>query len=216
MFALVAGFVALAAVGAAVGWAVTKGPKSNGNVVAGSSPSASVSLTPSAPHSPSSPPVGQFVIPDFAQFGADFRDARTQLITQKLGVTLYFGFTTAGDGTVSRTFPLAGTPVDKGRTIKVYVNGPAPVLTVPSVLGQACANGGKLIAAAGLSPRYASGKNGLVAAQNPGSDSVTTRWNDSVSLTCTSDGSLPSSPPVSPPSSTPSSPDGSTSPEPTG
>lgn len=214
VFAFVAGFVALAAIGAAVGWGLTKGPGTS--IVAGPSSSPSLSSTPTAPASPTTPPAGEFVIPDFAHVGTLFQDARSQLITQKLGVVLYFGFTTGGDGTVSRTFPLAGSAVSKGQTIKVFVNGAAPILTVPNVTGQPCATAGKMAAAAGLAPKYANGKNGLVAAQSPTADSTTTHWNDTVMLICTPDGNLP---PTSPPPSSPStsaSPDASPSPDSSG
>jgi hypothetical protein len=195
VFALVAGFLALAAIGAAIGWTVTDTSGGGSSPVAaavGESPSKS----PTASSSPTPPPdPTSLVIPDFAKQGTDFITARQQLIGMKLGVLLVFSPSQGGTAVVTRTNPAANATVSRGVTVKVYVSEAPPLLDVPNVVGSTCSTAGKTLAAAGFTPHYASGKDGMVTAQDPTADDQTAHWNDTVALAC---GTPPASPPASP------------------
>jgi hypothetical protein len=149
-----------------------------GHPVAAPSPSPSASPSPE-PASPT--PLAPLALPDYS--GQDFITVRQQLRDLQLGVTLIFNAQGTGQA-VDHTVPAAGAAVDRGITVKVYVSGPAPLLVPPNVVGQPCNEGGRLIAAAGLSPRYPAGRTGAVTAQDPPAGSDGVHWNDQTRLTC--------------------------------
>ena len=207
-----AGVVALGLLSAVVGWLAFHG----GTPTAAPTPLVTVSGNPSTGS------LGPLVVPDYA--GQDFTVARTALRGLRLGVRLYFG--TEGDSAaVLRTEPPAGTPVTRGLTVKVYVTGAAPLLTLPAVGGLACVEGGRALADAGVYPQYPTGRAGVVVSTDPAPTATTVHWNDTVTVTCAPPGTSPSpvpsastsagpddSPPPDPPqSSNPPSPDLSTS-----
>jgi hypothetical protein len=222
----VGGFVALAAIGATVGWTLTASPKHT--VASSAPPSASVlaspSLTPSASHTPSgsTPATGNpgtgpsttFTIPAYADQKTDFQTARTQLMNQKLGVRLVFEGPQpdAAAGVVIDSKPQAGKQVARGATITLYVAGDAPELDMltPNT-GETCADFGKRVVAAGFDANltYQPRKTGLVAAADPAFGAAST-WAAKVTLTCTPDGS----PPVDGPPSSSTGTDPSASSEP--
>ncbi|WNM41885.1 PASTA domain-containing protein [Micromonospora halotolerans] len=116
--------------------------------------------------------------------GTDFEQARRELRDRKLGWRLVFG---SGSGrTVQRTSPDPGTPVKRGVTVTLWVAGPAPTVAVPDLLAQGCADAADDLVAAGLYPRYRTGRQGPVTAQDPVPGSAA-RWNDPVTLTCGDD-----------------------------
>ncbi len=209
VFALVAGFIALAAVGAAIGWTLTGSPSGPAHDASPSlSPSTPVSAPPPSPSpSPSPSASGDYVIPDYQSAGVLFTTARDDLRSHKLGVALIFNESGSGS-TVVGTTPQAGTSVTKGTTVKVYVSGPAPTLQVPSVLGEACGAGGKDLAAAGLNPQYPNGRKGKVALTDPAPGAPNVRWNQQIKVICTPDGSPPT------PSDAPSTPSSGSTPSP--
>lgn len=209
VFAAVAGFLALAAIGAAIGWGVTKAPVKPTN---GPSLSPSPSVSASSPNPPSSPPASPTssanVLLDYT--GQDFPTVRQELRSLKLGVTLVFDATGPAGTTVRATVPPAGTPIHSGLTIKVFVNGTAPLLPVPPLptTPTTCADWGKFLADTGFNLSYTppGSKNLKVAAETPGPGDTSTVWNETITLTCTPDGQLPpSSPPASAPASAPAS-----------
>ncbi|MFC0029683.1 PASTA domain-containing protein [Micromonospora chaiyaphumensis] len=113
--------------------------------------------------------------------GTDFEQARQELRDRRLGWRLVFG---GGSGrTVERTSPAPGTPVKRGVTVTLWVAGPAPAVAVPDLVAQGCADVADDLVAAGLYPRYRTGRQGPVTAQDPVPGS-TARWNDPVTLTC--------------------------------
>ncbi|NES29659.1 PASTA domain-containing protein [Micromonospora terminaliae] len=113
--------------------------------------------------------------------GTDFEQARQELRDRRLGWRLVFG---GGSGrTVERTSPTPGTPVKRGVTVTLWVAGPAPAVAVPDLLAQGCADAADDLVAAGLYPRYRTGREGPVTAQDPVPGS-TARWNDPVTLAC--------------------------------
>lgn len=185
VFAFVAGFVALAAIGAAIGWFMTDSPTPR--TVASSSTAATPTNVPSSPSTvPSTPPsqtATGTTIPDFNAAGVTFSDARDKLRDQGLGVALYFDDSGSG-ATVDHTVPAAGTVVKRGTTVKIYVIGPAPLLSVPDVGGERCAQGGKDLAAAGLLPSYPDGKEGDVMWTDPAATDTQTHWNDPIQVHC--------------------------------
>jgi hypothetical protein len=201
VFALVAGFLALAAIGAAIGWAVTD--------TSGPAPVAAVTTTPSptptATQSVTQTPTGNagsFAVPNFHAAGTDFITARATLRAKSLGVLLVFNASAGGNGVVSYTSPAAGTFVNKGITVKIYVNEAAPVLGVPNVVNKTCAEAKTALVDAGFVPKYASGKVGIVMAQAPDSTANNAHWNDTVALQC----AIPPVTPSTPPSLAPSDP----------
>jgi hypothetical protein len=201
VFALVAGFLALAAIGAAIGWFVTDtgGPTQAAVITASQSPV--VTSTPTVTPTPTVVP-GAFAVPNFHADSTNFIVARAELRAKSLGVLLVFNSSAGGDGVVTRTEPPAGTPVNKGITVKVFVDEAAPVLAVPHVVGGTCANAKNALVDAGFEPKYASGKVGIVMAQDPTSDDHNAHWNDKVSLQCVvppTPSSVPSGPPSGPP-----------------
>jgi hypothetical protein len=208
VFALVVGFLVVAAIGATLGWTLTD--TSSGTPLATPSLSASVpaSPTPTKPtpsgttSTPTTPP-GGLTVPNFAAQGTSFIDARIQLRQQKVqGNPVFLGGN--GDNTVVRTSPAAGQPMFKGEAIKLYVNEAPPQLDVPDETGKSCRAAASDLAITGFKVAYASSDHsGPVQSQNPDSTSKTAHWNDTVTLTC---GAAPPSPSTSPSSS--SQPDG--------
>ncbi len=201
VFALVAGFIALAAIGAAIGWTLTD---TNGsNPAAGPSTPVPVtsSVTSTAPSSsppsppPSSAPAG-FTLPDYAAEGKQFQDARSELLAQGIGVVVKFQPKGVSGGAVVSTNPAAGTLLTRGQNVTINVSEAPPPLAVPSVLGSPCNDAGHTLAMTGFTPSYPNGRNGSVTAQLPQPDdpsNPTARWNDTVAITC---GTAP--PPASP------------------
>ncbi|MET8911127.1 PASTA domain-containing protein [Micromonospora sp. NPDC004551] len=113
--------------------------------------------------------------------GTDFEQARRELRDRRLGWRLVFG---SGSGrSVERTSPAPGTPVKRGVTVTLWVAGPAPAVAVPDLLALGCADAADDLVAAGLYPRYRTGRQGPVTAQDPAPGSAA-RWNDPVALTC--------------------------------
>jgi hypothetical protein len=216
VFAFIAGFVALAAVGATLGWTLTKVPGSDptGTPPASTPP---VSVSPSSPSpSPSTPTVSPssplpsvtgFLIPDYATLGTDFIAARSELIDQKMAVALIFDDTntTAKPGSVERTQPAAGKPGRPGLTVKMWVAGPAPDLLIPPPQsGVTCETYAKALVLTGFTIGYQGPS--AVAKRNKPADSIpqwtsTSKWNAKVILICTADGQPPTSPPPTDPAS---------------
>ncbi|MFI7647741.1 PASTA domain-containing protein [Micromonospora sp. NPDC049460] len=113
--------------------------------------------------------------------GEDFAEARDELRERRLGWRLVF---LGGAGrTVERASPAVGTQVQPGRTVTLYVSGPAPAATVPDVVGDDCDEAGDDLVDEGFYPQYGSGRTGTVTRQDPPGDS-TGRWNDQVSVWC--------------------------------
>lgn len=208
VFALVAGFLALAAIGATIGWTLTD--------TSSGTPSASGSTTPSAPVTHSSTPSPTVttvqpgeVVPNFTN--VSFITARQQLMAKKVqGVPVFNNSGTGGDDVI-RTVPAAGSPMFRGETVKLYVNEPAPLLAVPDETSKSCAIAGSDVARVGFRTQYSSGRNGVVLSQNPPATAQDAHWNDTVTLQC---GSPTNTPPSSGPSSPP--PANSPSPDPSG
>jgi hypothetical protein len=195
-----AGVVALALLGFGVGWLAFHGG------------TPSVSTTPTV--APPATPVGSLNPEALADYrGLDFTAVRADLRSRRLGVRLFFG-TGPENPAVERTDPPAGTRVRAGMTIKVYVTGAAPLLSLPSVVGQQCGSGGKALAEAGVYPYYPTGRNGLVVSTDPATTATTVHWNDTVKVFCAPPGTSPS--PVPSASSSSPDPDASPPPEPSG
>lgn len=207
VFALVAGFLALAVIGATLGWTLTDTsggtPQTTPTLPASVPATSSSTATPTPSVTPSTSttaPTGQ-VVPNFAKQGTSFIDARKQLAADKIqGVPVFLGGN--GNNTVVRTSPAAGQPISKGDTVKLYVNESPPLLAVPDETNKPCKSAGSDLAATGFRPDYPSGHNGVVLSQNPDSASQTARWNDTVHLTCGTPQVSPSPSQSSAPSST--------------
>jgi hypothetical protein len=204
VFALVAGFLALAAIGAVIGWNLTD---TSGMPV--SAPSTSVTVTSAPPSSPPPPsptpsasvPVTGFTLPDYVAGQTDFQIARAQMMGAGLGVQITFHSKGVSDGSVVSMDPVAGTVVQKGTTVKITVDEPAPLLAVPNVVGLSCADAGHQLASTGFTPNYPNGKTGTVSAQDPPEDTDLSNlghhWYDIVKITC-------GTPPPASPSPSPS------------
>lgn len=147
----------------------------------------SISPTPSPIVTPST---ADFELPDVT--GVDFRQARDQLRALKLGVTVTFVSGGAGNYKVNTTSPAAHTIVHKGVTVKLMVDGAAPLVTVPDLRGHGCAEVAGLLSDAGLFPAYPAGRHGVVLAQDPESDATDVHWNDKVTVTCGEPSASPS------------------------
>ncbi|WP_433389005.1 PASTA domain-containing protein [Micromonospora sp. KLBMP9576] len=181
--------VLLAVVGAIGGWflagegdPVTTPPAAEGTSTtatpgpARTTPQAS---TPAAPRTSAPSRSAGLTVPPVV--GDDFTDARAELRERKLGWRLVFG---AGTGTtVERTSPEVGTEVRPGRTVTLYVSGPAPAAEVPDVVGEDCDDAADELVDEGFYPRYRTGKVGKVGRQEPAGDGAG-RWNDQVSIWC--------------------------------
>lgn len=173
------GVVALAVLGFVVGWLAFHA----------GTPTPTAAPTPVLTGSVPPGSLAPLVLPDYT--GTDFVAARTELRGLQLGVRLYFG-QGAEDPKVLRTEPAAGTPITRGLTVKVYVTGAAPLLTLPTVVGQQCNLGGKALADAGVYPQYPTGRAGVVVSTDPATDATTVHWNDTVKVTCARPGTSPS------------------------
>ncbi|MFG2011058.1 PASTA domain-containing protein [Micromonospora sp. NPDC048868] len=113
--------------------------------------------------------------------GEEFTDAREELRDKRLGWRLVFG---RGTGTtVERTSPEVGAEVQPGRTVTLYVSGPAPAATVPDVVGDDCDDAADELVDEGFYPQYRTGRTGKVSRQDPPGDGAG-RWNDQVSIWC--------------------------------
>ncbi|MEH1012581.1 PASTA domain-containing protein [Micromonospora sp. CPCC 206060] len=134
-------------------------------------------------------------LPDLV--GKDFEQARTELRKRRLGWRLVFA-SDGGSRAVLRTEPARGTPVRPGDTVQLFVAGAAPVVRVPDLTGDGCADAAQKLVDEGLYPRYASGRQGTVTGQNPAADAEA-RWNDQVEIVC---GSAPPTAPTAGPSPT--------------
>jgi beta-lactam-binding protein with PASTA domain len=193
-----AGVVALALLGFAVGYLAFHGG------------TPAVSATPTA--GPPSTQVGSIGPGGLADYhGQNFIAVRADLRDRHLGVRLLFG-SGPEDPTVLRTDPPAGATVRAGVTVKVYVTGSPPLLTLPAVVGQPCNVAGKALADAGVFPAYPTGRLGVVVSTEPDTAATTVHWNDSVQLRCARPGTSPS--PVPQTSSGSPDPDASPPPEP--
>lgn len=186
--AIVAGVLVLAVIGGAVGW-LAAGDAVDVAGPGGTSapPTAEPAISPtyateaSASAAPTGQPAAGFALP--AVTGLDFQQARRQLRDLKLGVQLVFA-ASGDDARVERTEPAAGATVQRGRTIKVYVRGQAPLATVPGVVGLACSEAAATVVDHGLFPRYPTGRTGTVWRQDPEPGTGTLRWNDQVTIEC--------------------------------
>jgi hypothetical protein len=192
-----AGVVVLALLGFVVGWLAFHGGTPTANP------------TPTVPASQPVGSLGPLSLPDYS--GQNFVTARTGMRGLQLGVRLYFG-TDGDDPAVLRTEPPTGTPITRGQTIKVYVSGAAPLLTLPTVTGMACDDGGKALAEAGVYPQYPTGRAGVVVSTDPDASATTVHWNDTVKVTCARPGTSPSPEPST--SATSPGPDDSPLPDP--
>ena len=201
VFALVAGFVALAAIGAAIGWAVTDTGDSTPPIAA-TTPSPTPIVTHSVTQTPTVIP-GSYAVPDFHAAGTDFITARAMLRAKSLGVALVFNASGGGNGVVASTSPPAGTFVNKGITVKIFVNEAAPLLAVPNVVNSTCSSAKTAIVDAGFIVKYASGKAGIVMAQSPKSSASNAHWNDTMVIQCAVPPVAPSDPPSVAPSDPP-------------
>ncbi|MEH0937285.1 PASTA domain-containing protein [Micromonospora psammae] len=183
--------VLLAAVGATAGWVLAEpaddppaGPPvaavTDVTTPAGNRPTTARPTTgrTTSPPAPDDTPAGLTVPP---LIGTDFVAARAELRDRKLGWRLVFG--TGSGRTVQGTEPAAGTPVRRGTTVRVHVAGPAPAVTVPSLVGEDCDDAADDLGEAGLFPRYRTGRDGTVVDQEPAAG-ATAYWNDPVALTC--------------------------------
>ena len=196
--------ILLGVIGASVGWILAgepERPAAPGDAAPVGAPSTSASGTTAPPTATARPtgtrssaPAG-LTVPEVV--GVDFEQARRDLRERRLGWRLVFG--TGAGRTVERTSPAPGTPVKRGTTVTVWVSGPAPAVTVPDVSTLSCSDAADDLVEAGLYPRYATGRQGPVTAQEPAAGG-TARWNDQVTLTC---GDKASTPPTVSPSPTP-------------
>ncbi|WP_254909760.1 PASTA domain-containing protein [Micromonospora sp. NBS 11-29] len=198
----------LAVIGASVGWVLAGEPERDKPAASpGVTPTAGPTDTPTRETSAARTPAGDrptgtrsgtpsgLTVPELV--GVDFERARQELRDRRLGWRLVFG--TGSGRTVERTSPGSGEPVKRGVTVTVWVAGPAPAVTVPDLDGLACSDAADDLVEAGLYPRYRTGRQGPVTAQEPVAGSAA-RWNDQVALTC---GGVPSGTPTTGPLPTP-------------
>ncbi|MEH0969985.1 PASTA domain-containing protein [Micromonospora sp. CPCC 205546] len=183
--------VLLAAVGATGGWILAGGdePRTPPTAAAedasltaapgAARPTPTRSAPAAAPRTTTPSRPAGLTVP--AVVGEDFTDARDELREKRLGWRLVFG---RGTGTtVERTSPQVGTEVQPGRTVTLYVSGPAPATTVPDVVGEDCDDAADELVDEGFYPQYRTGRTGAVSRQDPAGDG-TGRWNDQVSIWC--------------------------------
>jgi DNA-binding ferritin-like protein (Dps family) len=181
--------VLLAAVGATGGWVLAgeddppAPPAAAATVLPTGTPGATrptpARSTPSSPRTSTPARPTGLTVPEVV--GEDFAEARDELRERRLGWRLVF---LGGAGrTVERTSPAVGTEVRPGRTVTLYVSGPAPAATVPDVMGDDCHEAADDLVDEGFYPRYRSGRTGTVTRQDPAGE-ATGRWNDQVSIWC--------------------------------
>ncbi|RKN46392.1 PASTA domain-containing protein [Micromonospora endolithica] len=197
-------FVLLAAIGATGGWMLAGADDSPVTPVAeatatGSPTTRERSTRPAVPRpQPTTPrttaapaPSGGLTVPPVV--GMDFEKAREELREERLGWRLVFG---SGTGrAVERATPAVGERISRGRTVTLYVGGPAPTVEVPDVVGEPCSEAADELVDDGFYPAYPVSRAGVVSRQEPAADS-TARWNDRVSIWC---GSSPSGTPTAVP-----------------
>lgn len=196
--------VLLAIGGAVVGWKLADAEVVDAEVVdAGPTPSQDpVAMTPgpateaptpteSATLSPTPPSGSDLPVPSpsgpimpYDAIGSDFQQVRQQI--RSLGgyqVVLKFGASGTA-GKVVETSPMPGQPLLKGKSVTLWVAGPAPELSMPDVVGYSCEVAKtKLLDEGLLIGPYINAKVGTVMATNPGAGAVVT-WNQRVSLDC--------------------------------
>lgn len=181
--------VLLAAVGATGGWILAgedgppARPPAAASLPATGTPDAASPTSrrpsPSAPRTTAPSRSAGLTVP--AVIGEDFTDARDELREKRLGWRLVFGHGTGR--AVERTSPEVGTEVQPGRTVTLFVSGPAPAATVPDVVGDKCAEAAAELVDEGFYPQYRTGRTGTVSRQDPTGDGAA-RWNDQVSIWC--------------------------------
>ncbi|NJP30642.1 PASTA domain-containing protein [Micromonospora thermarum] len=178
--------VLLAAIGATTGWILAGEDDRRATSTAGASATptaAPVTATSSRPipsrSTPSRPAVTGPTVPDVV--GRDFDDARDELEERGLRWRLVFE---GGSGrAVERTYPKAGTAVTPGRTVTLYVSGPPPVVRVPDVVDEDCAEAAEELAGEGFRVVYTLRRSGTVLKHDPAGDSQAP-WGDPVALWC--------------------------------
>ena len=190
----VAGVLVLAAIGATGGWLIADAQLDGDVPTAIGTTTATAPTPPKTSSAKTTKPTparsttshdsggknGDFSLPNLV--GMDFRQARQRLDELNLGWYPVFG--DAGeDTTVVSTDPPANASVHAGITVKLMVRGAAPSVSVPNLFGMSCAEAGKAITGAGLSPRYPSGKDGPVLRQDPKAGAER-QWNDTVQVYC--------------------------------
>jgi hypothetical protein len=154
-------------------------PQAAGTPTSGPTATPTATATPGPTTTSTPAPADTFPLPNLA--GVDFKTARTKVRDLKLGWRLEFeGAGT--DQTVRATDPTAGSPVNRGTTIKIFVKGAAPKAVVPSVKGKACDEAAALIVENGLYPTYPTGRSGVVLSQT--STSADLVWNDEMEIKC--------------------------------
>ena len=188
--------VLLATVGATAGWVLAGSDDDRTDPVATGSPSPTASVTSgpvlqtTAPATPSRPSPSGPRVPDVV--GRDFDDAQDELEKRGLRWRLVFGRGTGRE--VERTYPVAGTSVNPGRTVTLSVSGPPPAVKVPDVAGDDCADAAEDLAGEGFRVVYTLRRSGSVLKQEPTGGSQA-RWGDPVALWCgdaDDDGGTPS------------------------
>ncbi|WP_422734507.1 PASTA domain-containing protein [Micromonospora sp. WMMD558] len=178
--------VLLAALGATTGWILAGEDDRRATSTAGASatpttrPVTATSSRSTPPRStPSRPAATGPTVPNLV--GRDFDDARDDLEERGLRWRLVFQ---GGSGrAVERTYPKAGTAVSPGRTITLYVSGPPPVVRVPDVVEDDCAEAAEELAGEGFRVVYTLRRSGPVRKQEPPGDSQAP-WGDPVALWC--------------------------------
>ncbi|PZV95013.1 PASTA domain-containing protein [Micromonospora phaseoli] len=182
--------VLLAVIGAAGGWVLAGDQQGS---VATPPPAATGSRTPVAetssppgrptPTRPSSSPSQSrptgLTVPELV--GMDFEEAREEL--RDLGLGWQFVFGSGSSSSVRSTKPAPGTPVRRGITVVITVAGAAPPSEVPDLVGESCNDAKDELVEDGFSPRYPTGRSGVVTAQQPAGDTVG-KWNDVVQIWC--------------------------------
>lgn len=144
-----------------------------------SSSTPTVPTTPPTTTPPVTTPADSFALPKLA--GLNFKEARTTVRDLKLGWSLKFeGAGT--DQTVRDSSPAAGTLVQKGTSVTIFVKGTAPLAVVPNIVGKPCSQAADMIVDAGLYPDYkTAARTGTV---QPAGTPTGLRWNDKMALTC--------------------------------
>jgi PASTA domain len=204
----IAAFLVLAAVGATLGWTLTDVPpaaaappaSSSSSSPAGPSASPEPQPTQAPPSTPATTPGNNGSgIPDYAAAGTLFTAARDELRGRGVAVVLIFA-SSGNAQTVNRTDPPAGSPVSRGMTVKIYVNGVAPPLGVPPIPNNTkCSDWGRQLVSIGfLIAGYHGGRSKPVTAESPDQNNPNTVWNQQITLTCGDDNPQPSSSPSTP------------------
>jgi PASTA domain len=156
-------------------------PQAAGTPTSGPTATATPTSTPTTGSTATSTPAPADTFPVPNLVGVDFMTARTKVRDLKLGWRLEFeGAGT--DQTVRATDPTAGSPVKRGTTIKIFVQGAAPKAVVPSVKGKPCDEAAALVVDSGLYPTYPTGRSGVVLSQTPTSANLV--WNDEMEIKC--------------------------------